>query len=425
MNKKSRVLPFIVLSIVFVTLWGVCHLSSLMTVAEFLMGILTPIIAGCCIAFILNIPLRFLERLWIKWFSARYRGLRRFICILICIIAFSGVIALLIGIVIPQIWRTVEGIIGNVPYYIEKAKGWYSYLGGVLTRFSIKLPPIDLSADVIMEKLKNFAYDNSHHILGTSVDIATKFFSAVFDTVVALVLSLYILAQKEKLGGLGRKVLYSIFSEKTAERLLTFTRLSSKTFSGFVTGQLTEAIIIGILCFIGMLIFKMPYKALISVLVGVTALIPIFGAFIGTGIGAFLILFDSPIKAVMFVVFIIVLQQLEGNIIYPRVVGSQVGLPGLWVLVAVTIGAEFGVFGMLVSVPLVSLMYTVLRQFVDARIKEKGLEDKFPEDEQSGSPKKSKKKDSQRKSRKNKKKRGAEVEADNVTDADNAEAAEE
>ena len=172
-----------------------------------------------------------------------------------------------------------------------------------------------------------------------------------------------------------------MLSEKSTERALAFARLTEKTFSGFVTGQLTEAFIIGILCFAGMLIFRMPYAPLISVMVGVTALIPIFGAFIGTGIGAFLILFESPLKALMFVVFIIVLQQLEGNIIYPRVVGSQVGLPGLWVLIAVTVGSEFGVFGMLISVPVVSLLYSVARQIVNARIKEKGLEGEFPEEE--------------------------------------------
>ena len=386
---------------VFVVLWGICHLSSLAAVVKLIMGIFTPVIAGGCIAFILNIPLRFFERLWIKWFTPRVRWLRRTVCILLTLLLFSGAIVLLMVIVLPQIWNTLEGIIGNVPAYIEKMKGWYASLSAFLGRFSVDLPALSISSEEIMAKLGAIISDNSHHIIDTSVGIATSLFSGVFDTVVAIVIAIYVLAQKERLSVQAKKLLYSIFSEKNTERLLAFARLSEKTFSGFVAGQLTEAIIIAVLCFIGMKIFRIPYAPLISVTVGVTALIPIFGAFIGTGIGAFLILFDSPMKAIIFVIFIIVLQQFEGNVIYPRVVGSQVGLPGLWVLVAVTVGAEFGIFGMLISVPVVSLLYAVTRQIVNARIKEKGLEAQFPESNGEKKAKKPKMKKKKKKKKKN------------------------
>ena len=388
MNRKKHIFTFVTLFAIFVAIWGVCHLSSLLAVCSALLSLAVPVIAGGCIAFILNIPMRFFERIWINRFGAKAKKLRRAVCLIITLLLFAAVIALLLGLIIPQVWKTVENIGSHTRDYIDKAWGWYASFAGFLERFSVSLPPLNINTDEIVAKVAAFISENSHRIIDMSVNIATTAFSAVFDTVVSFVIAIYILLQKEKLSVQAKKLLYSMLSEKNTERVLAFARLTEKTFSGFVTGQLTEAFIIGILCFVGMLIFKMPYAPLISLMVGVTALIPIFGAFIGTGIGAFLILFESPLKALMFVVFIIVLQQLEGNIIYPRVVGSQVGLPGLWVLIAVTVGSEFGVFGMLISVPIASLLYSVTRQIVNARIKEKGLEGEFPEEE----PKKQRKK---------------------------------
>lgn len=169
------------------------------------------------------------------------------------------------------------------------------------------------------------------------------------------------------------KKLYMLFyPESKAKSLIEILRLSNKTFTNFVTGQFTEAIIIGVLCFIGMVILKIPFALIISVLVGFTALIPVFGAFIGTFVGVFLIIMVAPIKAVWFVIFIVVLQQLEGNLIYPRVVGKSVGLPGIWVLLSVTVGGSvFGIVGMLISVPVCSVLYTLLSRTVNKRLKNK------------------------------------------------------
>ena len=396
MNKKNHFRTISIICVIFVILWAFSNLSSLRSVVEKLIDVIIPIIAGGCIAFILNIPLRLIERVWIKLFSAKRRGLRRTVSILICVLFTVGIVTLLIGLIIPQILKTGQGIFTKIPFYIDRLNSWYELLGNFLTRFSITLPHYHFNATTIMSQISDFLSDNSHHIIDTSVGIVTTAFGMIFDGIFAAVIAIYILAQKERLGAGAKKLLYSLFSEKTTERLLALARLSEKTFSGFVTGQLTEAFILGALCFVGMLIFNIPYSLLVSVLIGVTALIPIFGAFIGAGVGAFLILLESPIKAILFVVFIIILQQLEGNIIYPKVVGSQVGLPGLWVLVAVTVGSEFGIIGMLLAVPLVSLIYTVLRQLVDARIKEKGLESEFPKEEKRKlkKPKKKKKRKS-------------------------------
>lgn len=392
MNKKSRLWTFAALALAFLVLWGICNVSSLLTVLKFLLSVLVPILAGFSIAFILNIPLRLLEKLWVKLFSAKRKGLCRTVCILICFLTLGALAALLLWAVLPQIVDTVEHIIDNLPMYIEKIKGWYASFAAWLKRFSINLPAPSFNTDAVIAWLKEYFLDNGHHIIGTSVDIIASVFSTVFDTVIAFVIAIYVLAQKETLARQTRKLLYGFFSEKNAEKILDLSKQTEKTFSRFITGQLTEALIIGALCFVGMLVLRMPYAALISMLVGITALIPIFGAFIGTGIGAFLILFESPIKALWFVIFIIVLQQLEGNLIYPRVVGSQVGLPGLWVLIAVTVGSEFGIVGMLVSVPIVSLLYTLAGQFINAKIKEKGLEDEFCRKEEPKKIKKNRKK---------------------------------
>ena len=193
--------------------------------------------------------------------------------------------------------------------------------------------------------------------------------------VIAFAFSIYVLAQKETLKRQSLKVLRAVMKPEKLQKLLELLELSNRTFTNFITGQLTEAVIIGALCFVGMTIFGMPYAPAISVLVGFTALIPVFGAFIGTAVGAFLILLVKPIQALWFIVFIIVLQQFEGNLIYPKVVGKSVGLPGIWVLVAVTVGGSaMGVMGMLISVPVCSILYTVSRQAVNDRLKIKNIE---------------------------------------------------
>ena len=391
MDKKNYTRTIAILCAIFVLVWAFSNLTSLRTVAGAVLSIVIPILAGGGIAFILNIPLRLLERVWIKLFSAKRRRLRRACCLTLCLLLLVGVLGLMGGLVVPQIQNTVVKISGRIPEYIEELNGTYDKLALFMEKLSIDLPEFHFNADTVMEKVNQLIFDNSNSIIDMSVGIVTTALGVIVDGIFAFVIAIYVLAQKERLGVGARRILYSIFSEKNTERILAFARLTEKTFSGFVLGQFTEACILGALCFLGMLIFRIPYPLLISVMVGITALIPIFGGFIGAGVGAFLIVFESPAKAVFFVIFIVVLQQLEGNLIYPRVVGSQVGLPGLWVLVAVTIGAEFGIVGMLVAVPIASLLYTVVGQFADARLKAKGLDGQFPAEEKKIKKKKEKK----------------------------------
>ena len=206
--------------------------------------------------------------------------------------------------------------------------------------------------------------------------MAAGLIGGVFNFIVGFAFSTYMLLQKETLCQNAKKILFAFLDRGKAEVLISVGKLSNEMFAKFVSGQLTEAVIIGILCFLGMSLFSIPYAPLIATIVSVTALVPIFGAFIGTAFGAFLLLMVRPITAVWFVLFIIVLQQIEGNFIYPKVVGGSIGLPGIWVLFAVTLGGNlFGVMGMLLGVPISAVLYTLLRQSVFRRLKEKKISD--------------------------------------------------
>lgn len=367
MNQKKYLAAFLALAILFVSLFLLCNLPPLIQVFDFLLSALLPIIVGLCIAFVLNLLLRPLERLWNRVFRMKFRRARRPVClVLTLLIVFLVIYALLIAI-LPQLVKTLLGLIEKIPDYVTTVKGWYTTLSDTMAEKGVSLPALEIDTAGITSLLKRFFEENGQSILNLSISVAGSLFSFVFDTVLALVLAIYILAQKRTLGARVKKLMYAVFSDKQADRITHLAYTSERIFAKFITGQLTEALIISSLCFVGMLIFGMHYPLLISVLVGVTALIPIFGAFIGTAIGAFLILLEDPMQAVWFVIFILILQQVEGNLIYPKVVGKSVGLPGLWVLAAVTVGSSFGIAGMLISVPVCSLLYSLLREFVNRR----------------------------------------------------------
>lgn len=285
-----------------------------------------------------------------------------------------GVVFAIFFIVVPALKDSVVNFVSLLPSRLVHLEHWWNDLVGFLEAHSIQLPEFSLNSTELQNNITSFLSKYGEDFLNTTIGITSSIFSLVVNLVLALAFSLYLLAQKETLTGQAKKVVRALFSEKWAHWITDVARMTNRTFSNFVTGQLTEAVILGTLCFLGMLIFRLPYAGVISVLVGFTALIPIFGAFIGVGIGAFLILLVSPIKALWFILFFVILQQLEGNLIYPRVVGKSVGLPGIWVLAAVTVGGNaFGLAGMLLAVPLCSVLYTLARQGVNARLARKGL----------------------------------------------------
>ena len=373
MESKKAVRMALILSVIFLFLWGLCHYEPLIALLGKAISAVLPVLVGLALAFILNLPLRFFERLWIHHFGRQRRGLRRGLCLFFSLLTILGLIALLSALVIPQLLRSVAGLWERLPTYARKAEEWWQTLNAFFAShsFPFSLPALNFNAEQLPQTISAYLEEHGHRILGISMRLVHSTVSALLTTLLGLVIAVYVLAQKERLGGQLKKLLSALFSPKNANRTVTLARLIDSTFSRFITGQVTEAVIFGALCFVGMLLFRMPYALLISVTLGFTALIPVFGALIGTALGAFLILLDDPTKAFWFVLFVIVLQQIEGNLIYPKVVGTSVGLPGIWVLIAVTVGSSFGVVGMLLSVPTASIFYTLLKEFAEHQIKKK------------------------------------------------------
>ncbi len=381
LNKRLLKYVFWITLIIAVAYTVVTQPQKITNFISGLINLLSPFIIGCCLAYVVNLLLRPLERFWLwVWSKSKKQKLvekiKRPLCLILSFLIVLGAFFAIVFMIIPAFKETVVSFANNVPKYASSLEQWYYTLADFLENHNFEMPDISLDTGKLTEITKDIISNYGSNVLDTTVNITTSIIGAVVDIVLGIVFAIYLLAQKEKFGCQVRKAAKAVLKLERAEKLFNFTALVNSIFTKFVTGQLTEACIIGVLCFVGMTVFSMPYAAIISVLVGFTALIPIFGAFIGTGIGAFLILLESPVKAFWFVVFIIVLQQLEGNLIYPKVVGKSVGLPGIWVLAAVTIGgALFSVWGMLFSVPICSVMYVLFGRFVNKKAKLNDLQE--------------------------------------------------
>ena len=350
--------------------------EKVISVLGSIIAVFSPFIVGGCIAYVVNLLLIPMEKLWMLiWKKSKGKfaqKAKRPICLALSILIVLGIIFAIVFMIIPAITDTVVSFVDRIPQYVSTIEKWYTQLTKLLERFNFELPKIDLDANRIGKMFTDIVSNYGNSFLNKTVSFTTSIASFVINIILGIVFSIYLLSGKEQLGKQAKKVVRALFNDRVASRIVNITDLTNRVFTKFVTGQLTEAVIIGILCFIGMLIFGMPYAGIISVLVGFTALIPIFGAFFGTAVGAFLILLESPVKALWFVLFIIVLQQIEGNLIYPKVVGKSVGLPGMWVLVAVTVGGSvFGILGMLFSVPVCSVLYVLFKQYVQKRTAQK------------------------------------------------------
>ena len=366
LSKKTVKRILLIITFTVLLIWAIYNHKLLFKYIGELYSLISPFVIGLCIAYVVNVIMRPIERLWMKLLS-KCKGkwvekMKRPICLLLSILLVIGFILAVIFIIMPELSDSVSSLVSMVPSYVSEVESWWEALALRLDKYGVELPQFSFDTDKFIQILK----DGGTAVLNTTLSATTSIVTAVINIVLALAFSIYVLAQKETLKRQSKKVLAKLMKPEKMQKLLDMLDLINRTFTNFITGQLTEAVIIGVLCFIGMSIFRMPYAPAISVLVGFTALIPVFGAFIGTAIGAFLILLVKPIQAVWFVVFIIVLQQFEGNLIYPKVVGKSVGLPGIWVLVAVTIGGNaMGVVGMLISVPLCSVLYVVARNAVN------------------------------------------------------------
>ena len=371
MRKLRELILFTI--IILIALWNYKILFDWIGAA---FRIILPFILGGGIAFILNIPMSFLEE---KIFQNRHlkekkiaQRLSRPVCLILTLAIVIGVVVLVMFVVIPELTRTILSLGRTIQTFIPEAQQFLEKLFTDNKEIQAWLSNLNLDVGRLTDTVMSFFQNSAGNVLNSTMSAIGSIVSGVTTFVIAFVFSCYVLLQKEKLNVQVKKVVYAFFPEKRAEWMFEVGSLASKAFSSFFTGQCVEALILGCMFFIVMSILNMPYTMLVSVLIAFTALIPIFGAFIGCFVGAFLILMVDPMQMIVFVVTFLILQHIEGNLIYPKVVGSSVGLPSIWVLAAVTIGGSLmGIVGMLIFIPIVSVVYTLFRASVYKHLKRK------------------------------------------------------
>lgn len=378
MKDKTRKDIIIIISYIALVIFALVNFSKIFTFLGKVISIFSPFLLGIILAFVLNVLNNFIEK---KIFgkikpSKVWNKVKRPLCITLSLILVFLTIFFVMNLLIPQLKNSASLFTDTLPAYKED-------IIGILNKFDVD----ESTVNKVGEYLDNFGKvitdyikGNSKDVITVTTEVATSVVNIISKGIITLVFAIYMIAQKETLSKQINKVMKAYLKPKTINKINTIGTLANKTFSNFVTGQCLEALIFGSLVFVGMLIFRFPYASTIGVLLGFTALIPIFGAFIGTAIGFILIMMVSPVKAILFVVFIIVLQQIEGNLIYPRVVGKSIGLPGMWVLLSVTVGGSIGgILGMLIATPLCSLLYALFTKMVNDRLKSNKIVTKVKE----------------------------------------------
>ena len=369
LNKKNIKRILLLVACAIILYWGLNNLSTLGKLLGSFFSLFSPLLIGAGIAYVMNLLLKAIERLWdmaLKKAPELWRvKLKRPICLTATMLLFLGIIFAIFFILIPRLEEAGSTLIANVPGYITQIQNWWGSLVDFAAGHGVTLPELSMNVEDATKFISKILSSDSSNVVNTTIDITTSILGALVNILLALVFSVYMLAQKETLISQSRRLLLAALPRKAGQRTMHILKLTNNAFSSFVTGQVTEAFILGSLCCIGMLILRLPYALPVSVIISFTSLIPIFGAWIGAATGAFLIVFVSPIKALTFLIFLLILQQVEGNLIYPKVVGKSVGLPGLWVLAAVTIGGGiFGMLGMLLGVPICSVIYALVQDFI-------------------------------------------------------------
>ena len=381
-ENTKQIIKIVVIAIVLLV--ALLNITQIWDIFKVFLNILSPFIWGLAIAFILNIFMSFYENKLFKSRKAKKNnnkelkqkknGIKRVCSIALSIITIIAVITIIMLLIIPQFVEVIKNLVINIPDYLENFK----FFAMDITE---KVPEINnfiQNIQIDTEALRNGIINISKDVLNVTINQVSNLFSNVVNFFIAIVFAVYILANKERLKVQAKEFIYARLDKEKADYILKVSRLSRDSFRNFLTGQAKEAVILGVLCAIGMLILGIPYAGPIGALTALTAFVPIVGAFIGGFIGAVLIVAVDPIKAVIFIIFIIVLQQVEGNLIYPHVVGKNIGLPSIWVLVAITIGGSlFGIMGMIVGLPILSIIYAIVTENTKNKIKEKGLEEKF------------------------------------------------
>lgn len=379
-NKKNTKKILLLITFGIFLYWGLQNLEKIGEAMSFLYQLLFPFILGLVMAFVINIPMSVIEK---KFFKERKKKkaartiqlpftIKRVLSLSISIVLLVGFLILVIAVVIPELINVISTISGKVPEMLTQAQEFVLKLFENYPDLNNQIQNIGFDMKNINGELVKVLQEWGGNLFNTSINVIMGIIGGVTNTTVGFIFAIYLLMQKEKLFSQIKKVAKAYIPEKKVERISNILTVSNEQFNKFLTGQFIEALILGSLCAIGMFILGLPYAVTIGILIAFTALIPIIGAFIGLIIGAILIAFVSPMKALIFIVFLLILQQIEGNVIYPKVVGNQVGLPGIWVLVAITIGSSLmGIIGIMISVPICSIIYILLKKDVSLRLEEK------------------------------------------------------
>lgn len=376
MNLDKDTMKKIMLLIAYTILLAVLlfNFDVVLDAFGFLFGIIAPFLLGTVMAFALNLPMKFFEeRLFSGKVCAKYKGAKKIArpcSLLLALISVLAVLLLVIFVVVPELGQSIVSLGNTIQSVIPLAEAWIIEQFPDNQTISQWVNSLDFNWNQIIGNLINFLKNGAGDMLSGTFSIAVSIINTLANVAIGFVFAIYILLQKEKLRAQVEKVMQAFLPEKQRNIIEKVCSLTYRTFANFLTGQCLEAVILGTMFFITLTVLRYPYALLIGVLIAFTALIPIFGAFIGCVIGAFLILMISPVKALIFIGVFLVLQQIEGNLIYPHVVGGSVGLPSIWVLAAVSIGASLmGVVGMIIFIPLTSILYSLFREAVNAELK--------------------------------------------------------
>lgn len=367
LNKRNTWRIILIIAAAAALLAMVINLGTVFRIIGKTVSVFMPFFIGLCIAFAVNSIMMPLERMYGKRKKLPDK-FRRPLCLAVSFLAVAAALSAVLFVVIPKIRETAYEFSKNLPQYFGRFDGMCDNVNSRFHKLFPGVSPVKINAEAVFSRISEYVTDGKNALWKKVLDTTASLASWVASMIISLVFSVYLLARKEKLIAQASALFSCILPKKIFLPLEKLVSMSADVFSKYLSGQVTEGVIIGALCYIGMKLFRFPYAAVSSVTIGVTALVPVFGALFGTAVGAFLIFMQSPVRALWFIVFVLCLQQIEGNIIYPRVVGKSVGLPGVWVLISTTLGGRvFGVAGMFFAVPVFSVAYSLLKDFVKSK----------------------------------------------------------
>lgn len=370
-NHRS-LLKVVIISIIFYFI--LYNITEVWKFLGYFVGILSPFILGGALAFVIKIPMNFIENKLLKNMKNknRKRGLSIFLSILIVFLVFI----LLMVIIVPQFVKSIQSLEEKLPIFTTQAFDFLNNIPGIgdyTTEFQKTYS--NFSWDKAFINTKEFLLNENSRAFSTAMSTASSIFGGFVNFFVGFIFSIYILFDKEKLGIQSKRLIFSTFKENTANYINKIFKLAHHFFYSFIKGQFTDAIVLGVIVFIGMTVLRLPYAPMIAILTSFLALIPIVGALLSALIGFIILLIESPTQAIVFVIFMIVAQQVEGNIIYPKIVGSSLSLPSMWTLFAVTVGGSLlGIVGMWLFVPIFAIIYTLLGEHIEKNLKEKNIQ---------------------------------------------------